>query len=123
MNQKIETTIIDLLKAQEPATLGQICWELRTQQGLRTTEVLPIAITAISAMQEKGLICEYEQMPFNDPMEYAWVLAEEQPKQKYLLVDGQEVLEEVWLTPEEYEEAQAKAKEATAGNLHYCLSN
>ena len=41
-------------------------------------------------------------------------------RQKYLLVDGQEVLEEVWLTPEEYEEAQAKAEEATAGNLHYC---
>ena len=80
MNRKIETAIIDLLEAQEPATLGQICWELRTQQGLRTTEVLPIAITAIAAMQEQGLICEYEQMPFTDPMEYAWVLAEEQPK-------------------------------------------
>lgn len=80
MNRKIETAIIDLLKAQEPATLEQICWELRTQQGLRTAEVLPIAITAISTMQENGLICEYEQMPFTDPMEYAWVLAEEQPK-------------------------------------------
>ena len=80
MNQEIETTIIDMLRSQEPSTLEEICWELRIQQGLRTTEVLPIAITAISAMQEKGLICEYEQMPFSDPMEYAWVLAEEQPK-------------------------------------------
>lgn len=80
MNRKIETTIKAFLAAQEPATLEEILRELRIQLGLRTSEVLPIAITAIAAMQEKGLICEYEQMPFSNPMEYAWVLAEEQPR-------------------------------------------
>jgi hypothetical protein len=43
-------------------------------------------------------------------------------RQKYLLVDGQEVIEEIWFTPEEYQEAQAKAEEYTDGNLHYCLA-
>jgi hypothetical protein len=36
------------------------------------------------------------------------------------LVDGQEVLEEVWFTADEYEEAQVKVREGTGGNLHYC---
>ena len=74
-----ETAIADFLAAQEPATLEQICRELRTQMSIKPAEVLPIAITAIAVMQKQGLICEYEQMPFDDPMEYAWVLAEEQP--------------------------------------------
>ena len=80
MNRKIETTIKAFLAAQEPATLEEILRELRIQLGIRTSEVLPIAITAIAAMQEQGLICEYEQGTFVDPMEYAWVLAEEQPR-------------------------------------------
>jgi hypothetical protein len=41
-------------------------------------------------------------------------------RRKYLLVDGQEVLEEVWFTADEYEEAQVKVREGTGGNLHYC---
>ncbi|MFM7470834.1 MAG: hypothetical protein ACKO5P_04915 [Nodosilinea sp.] len=74
---KVQATIIDLLKAQEPCSLGEILLELQIQVGLRSTKVLPIAITAIAAMQDKGLICEYEQMTFSDPMDYAWVLCDE----------------------------------------------
>ena len=76
---QLEVAIADFLAAQEPATLDEICKELQYQMSIKPAEVLPIAITAIAAMQEQGLICEYKQMPFDDPMEYAWVLAEEQP--------------------------------------------
>jgi len=76
---QLEVAISDFLAAQGPATLDEICKELQYQMSIKPTRVLSLAITAISAMQEKGVICEYEQMPFSDPMEYAWVLTEEQP--------------------------------------------
>lgn len=83
MNKKAETAITAFLAAQEPATLEQICWELRTQLGLRTTEVLPIAITAIAALQEQGQICQYDpSIYFGNPLEFAWVLTEQKPEQK-----------------------------------------
>ena len=77
---QLEVAIADFLAAQEPATLDEICKELQYQMSIKPTRVLPLAITAIAAMQEQGLICEYKQMPFDDPLDYAWVLAEEQPK-------------------------------------------
>ncbi len=72
-----EQAIKIFLAEQEPATLEEICEEIRVQCEIRRQTLLPVVITAIAALQERGEICEYDQPPLDDPLEYAWVLSEE----------------------------------------------
>jgi hypothetical protein len=77
IRKQVQSAIKSFLAAQEPATLEQICEEVRVLCEVRRQTLLPTVITAIAALQEKGEICEYDQPPLDDPLEYAWVLSEE----------------------------------------------
>lgn len=77
MSQDIRSTITRLLAAQEPCTLEEILEEVRIQCGINRNRALPETITAIAALQSTGAICEYEQTPLDDPLEYAWLLSED----------------------------------------------
>jgi hypothetical protein len=88
MNNEIEPTIIAFLAAQGPATLEEISWEVWTQFSIKITEVLPIAITAIAALQERGEICQYDpSIYFGNPLEFAWVLSEQKIEQEQRQAD------------------------------------
>lgn len=71
-----QDAILNYLAACEPATLEEILEEIRVQCDVRRQILLPTAIIALSALMADGKICEYDQMPIDDPLEYAWVLTE-----------------------------------------------
>lgn len=73
----IAQAIKDLLAASEPCTLQEICEEIRAQCSVSPQNLLPQVIAAIAYLQDKGEICEYLQLPIDDPLEYAWLLSEE----------------------------------------------
>lgn len=77
VQQKIKDRIIDLLEASEPCTLEMMLEEVRVMCDIRRQNLLPQVITALAAMIDAGTICEYEQMPIDDPLEYAWLLSVE----------------------------------------------
>lgn len=70
---QIQRAIARYLAANEPATLPEILDEVRLQVGISHNDVLPPVMAALVAMAKAGKICEYEQAPLNDPLEYAWV--------------------------------------------------
>jgi hypothetical protein len=72
----IHDTIKNLLDASGPCTLEEILEEVRIQEGISRNQVLPKTLIAIVDLIAAGEICEYEQMPLEDPLEYAWELAE-----------------------------------------------
>jgi hypothetical protein len=77
IQQQVQDAICNYLAACEPSALEEILEEIRIQCEVRRQILLPTVITAIAALQDTGKICEYDQMPLDDPLEYAWVLSEE----------------------------------------------
>jgi hypothetical protein len=77
IQQQVQDAIVSHLAACEPCTLEEILEEVRVVCEVRRQILLPTTITAIAALQDTGKICEYDQMPLDDPLEYAWVLSEE----------------------------------------------
>ena len=75
--QQIQNEIVNYLAACEPVSLEEILEVVRSRCKVRAEILLPTSITAISSLQEAGTICEYDQPPLDDPLEYAWVLSEE----------------------------------------------
>lgn len=72
-----QDAIVAYLEASEPATLPELLEEIRVHVGVRRQNVLPVAIAALNALMKSGKICEYDQCPLDDPMDYAWLLSDE----------------------------------------------
>ncbi len=77
IQQQVEGAIVNCLAASEPCTLEELLEEVRVQCEVRQQILLPTVITAIASLMEAGTICEYDQPPLDDPLEYAWLLSEE----------------------------------------------
>ena len=71
--------IASLLAAQEPCTLGEIMGECSVQCSGKTSELMPMVITAIAEMISDGTICGYgqEDEDLEDEFDYAWILSED----------------------------------------------
>jgi hypothetical protein len=77
---ELHDCIVAFLAAQEPATLPEIMQEVNAQLGISNQNILAYTIAALASLMTAGTICEYEQyeqMPLDDPMDYAWVLSHE----------------------------------------------
>lgn len=72
----VKNAIVNYLAACEPAGIEDICEDVRIQCGLKRQNVLPAVITGLAALMAENKIQEYEQMPIDDPLEYAWELVE-----------------------------------------------
>jgi hypothetical protein len=77
IQQQVQDAIVNHLAACEPCTLEELLEEVRIQCEVRRQSLLPTVITALHCLMEAGKICEYDQMPLEDALEYAWVLSEE----------------------------------------------
>ena len=73
----IQVAIKNLLAAQEPCSLGEIVGECSVQCDIKTSQLLPSVMQAIADLTRSGEICEYPQLPLDDPFDYAWQLSEE----------------------------------------------
>lgn len=76
IKQQIKDAIQNYLAACEPCTLEEILEEVRVTCEIRRQILLPSVIPVLAEMMEEGIICDYDQMPIEDPLEYAWVLSE-----------------------------------------------
>jgi hypothetical protein len=75
---KLHERIKELLAASAPCTLVEILAEVLTQTDIPRQKVLPRVIQALADLTATGEIKEWEQMPLENALEYAWELGDDE---------------------------------------------